>query len=136
LRIASLHRLTLDNRTHSFAVAARVMRQILVDHSRRAHAQKRGGETVLISAEPAAASVACDVVDILALNEALEELAALEERLCRVVELKFFAGLTIDETAAVLNDSGASSQSRCCRLRRLETRHAGGSSVRRGPSPG
>ncbi len=107
LRFAHLHRLTLDNRIHFFAVAARVMRQILVDHARRAKAQKRGGRTVMIASDAASASVTSDIVDVLALNEALEELAALEERLCRVVELKFFAGLTIDEAAEALNVSSA-----------------------------
>ena len=106
LRFANLHRLTLDNRIHFFAVAARVMRQILVDHARRAMAQKRGG-TVMIASETTPPGVTSDIVDVLALNEALEELAALEERLCRVVELKFFAGLTIDETAEALNVSSA-----------------------------
>lgn len=106
LRFASLHRLTVENRSHFFALAARLMRQILVDHSRRANAQKRGGTTV-VSVDPDAVAVDGEVIDVLALNHALEELTALDERLCRVVELKFFAGLTIDETAQALNVSRA-----------------------------
>ena len=108
LRFVNLHRLTLENRTHFFALAARLMRQILVDYSRRARAQKRGG-TAIVTAGVDLDAVAVDggTIDVLALNEALEELAALDDRLCRVVELKFFAGLTIDETADALNVSRA-----------------------------
>jgi RNA polymerase sigma-70 factor (ECF subfamily) len=107
LRFVNLHRLTLDNRIHFFAVAARVMRQIVVDHARRAKAHKRGGGTVMIASEATSPAMTSDIVDVLALNDALQELAALEERLCRVVELKFFAGLTIDEAAEALNVSSA-----------------------------
>jgi RNA polymerase sigma-70 factor (ECF subfamily) len=84
------------NREHLFAMAARLMRQILVDHARRKGAQKRGG-----------ADTAMTMVDILALDEALTDLAALDPRLCQVVELKFFAGLNIDETARALGVSPA-----------------------------
>ena len=107
LRFVDLHRLTLENRTHFFAVAARLMRQILVDHARRAHAGKRGGGVTLIAIDSGSPAVTPDLVDVLALDRALEELTMVEERLCRVVEFRFFAGLTIDETAATLGVSAA-----------------------------
>jgi RNA polymerase sigma-70 factor (ECF subfamily) len=107
LRFVDLHRLTLENRTHFFAVAARLMRQILVDHARRAHAEKRGGHMTIISVEADPPVLAPSLVDVLALDQALEALALMDERLCRVVELKFFAGLTIDETAEALDLSCA-----------------------------
>ena len=107
LRFVDLHRLTLENRTHFFAVAARLMRQILVDHARRAHAEKRGGGMTMITVEEVSPAFAPNIVDVLALDQALEELASMEERLCRVVELRFFAGLTIDEAAEALDVSPA-----------------------------
>ena len=107
LRLVDLHRLTLENRTHFFAIAARLMRQILVDHARRAQAEKRGGGMTMITLEAASPVSVPNIVDVLALDQALEELASMDERLCRVVELKFFAGLTIDETAEALDVSRA-----------------------------
>ena len=83
------------------------MRQILVDHARRRQARKRGGGEPAISlAEPAAAP-ARDVVDLLALDQALAELTAIDPRLCQVVERRFFAGLSIDHTAEALQVSTA-----------------------------
>lgn len=107
LRFAELHRLTLENRTHFFAVAARLMRQILVDHARRDQADKRGGGRTMISIDGVSPAIAPNIIDVLALDRALQELAALEDRLCRVVELRFFAGLTIAETATALDVSAA-----------------------------
>jgi RNA polymerase sigma factor (TIGR02999 family) len=107
LRLVDLHRLTLENRTHFFAVAARLMRQILVDHARRAQADKRGGGQTMVTLEMATPASAPNIVDVLVLDQALDELATMDERLCRVVELKFFAGLTIDETSEALGVSPA-----------------------------
>ena len=107
LRFADLHRLTLENRIHFFAIAARLMRQILVDHARRARAEKRGGGVPTIAIDGLSPSMTPDIVDVLALDEALEQLTSVEERLCRVVELRFFAGLTVAETAEALNLSTA-----------------------------
>jgi RNA polymerase sigma factor (TIGR02999 family) len=107
LRLTGAGRPTLQDRTHFFSLAARLMRQILVDHARRKRARKRGGgETVIALAEGVPAPD-IPLVDILALDGALEELTVLEPRLCRVVELKFFAGLNIDETAQALKVSAA-----------------------------
>ena len=103
LRLVDIKRMAVDSRTHFFAVAARLMRQVLVDHARRQRADKRGGGATMLTLDQVPAGVSPNVVDVLALDTALEELAALDERLCRVVELKFFAGLTIDETAAALD---------------------------------
>lgn len=105
LRLIEVDRLTFENRAHFFAVAARLMRQILVDHARRRRAEKRGGGATIIALDPGVAAVPPPGVDLLALDRALDDLAKREERLCRVVELRFFAGLTIDETAAALSVS-------------------------------
>jgi RNA polymerase sigma factor (TIGR02999 family) len=95
-----------QNRTHFFAVAARLMRQILVDHARRKRARKRGGGDTVITLQDVS-PVAQPHIDVLALDEALTELTACDPRLCKVVELKFFAGLNIDETAEALEVSAA-----------------------------
>jgi len=84
-----------------------LMREILVDHARRNAALKRGGPATKVSLDDAAAAPQVAIVHILALDEALAELSARDARLCQVVELKFFAGLTIDETATALQVSVA-----------------------------
>ena len=98
---------TPQNRTHLFAVAARLMRQILVDHARKKQARKRGGGATVVTLHDATLAPGVAMVDILALDEALGELAALDARLCQVVELKFFAGLNIIEAAEALKVSTA-----------------------------
>lgn len=98
---------TPRNREHLFAMAARLMRQILVDHARRKGARKRGGAEDPLTLDPAIAAPGLPILEIIALDEALTELNALDPRLCRVVELKFFAGLNIDETARTLDVSPA-----------------------------
>jgi RNA polymerase sigma factor (TIGR02999 family) len=98
---------TPRNRTHLFAMAATLMRQILVDHARRRDAHKRGGAATMIALDEGVPAPTVATVDLLALDEALTELSALDPRLCQVVELKFFAGLTIDETAEALHVSPA-----------------------------
>ena len=99
-----------QNRGHFFAIAAQVMRRILVDHARRDLREKRGGGAVhveLENAEGLPQDTPVDVVDTLALNRALEKLEELDPDQARVVELRFFGGLTVDETAAVLAVSPA-----------------------------
>jgi len=104
LRLVDVNRMAVDSRTHFFALAARLMRQVLVDSARHQRADKRGGGATMLTLDQASALGASpNVVDVLALDAALDDLAALDERLCRVVELKYFAGLTIDEAAAALN---------------------------------
>jgi len=108
LRLVDADRMTPTSRTHFFAMSARLMRQILVDHARRKQADKRGGGATVISLdEVAAAAVRTSSVDVLALDEALDQLSSFDARQCRVVELRFFAGLNIPETAEALGISTA-----------------------------
>ncbi len=99
-----------QGREHFFAIAANQMRRILVDYARRRRAQKRGGgadELPLEEAEQKPDASRAPDLELLALDRGLERLAAIDERKCRVVELRFFGGMTIDETAAVLKLSHA-----------------------------
>ena len=107
LKLVDHKRLRLESRTHFFAVAARLMRQVVVDHARRERAGKRGGGAIALDVDQVSAPCSPDIVDMVALDEALNELAVMDERLCQVVELKFFAGLTIDECADTLGVSPA-----------------------------
>lgn len=107
LRLVDVDRLTLKNRAHFFAVAAKLMRQILVDHARRQRAQKRGGSATMVSLEGVSPAAQPPSVDVLALDEALEALSAIDARQASVVELRFFAGLDIDEAAHALEISTA-----------------------------
>jgi RNA polymerase sigma factor (TIGR02999 family) len=107
LRLVNRDCTTIHDRTHFFALAARLMRQILVDHSRRRLADKRGGGATIVSLDDVTPAARTSEVDVLALDEALEQLNSFDEQLCRVVELKFFAGLNIDEAAEALDVSTA-----------------------------
>ena len=108
LRLVDADRLTPMSRRHFFAISARLMRQILVDHARRKRADKRGGGATLISLDEAAPAAAqTSGVDVLALDEALDALSSFDARQCRVVEMRFFAGLNIPETADALGISTA-----------------------------
>jgi RNA polymerase sigma factor (TIGR02999 family) len=111
LRLVGLDRLALESRTHFMALAARLMRQILVDHARHKRAGKRGGAVTMVGLDmlPARAepSTRAPDVDILALDHALQELATFDPQQCRLVELKFFAGLSIEEMAETLGISTA-----------------------------
>jgi RNA polymerase sigma-70 factor (ECF subfamily) len=92
-------------RSHFYGVAAHLMRQILVDHARRHRSQKRGGGIVPVPLDEVLTFAAGTSEDVLALDEALTNLAAVDERKCRVIELRYFGGLTVDETARALNVS-------------------------------
>jgi RNA polymerase sigma factor (TIGR02999 family) len=94
-----------QGRRHFFALAARVMRQVLVDHARRRGRDTRGGGEQPQPLDEALAVVQVEGVDVLDLDVALEELAALDERQARVVELRFFGGLEAQEVAEVLEVS-------------------------------
>jgi RNA polymerase sigma factor (TIGR02999 family) len=107
LRLVDVDRLTVKNRAHFFAVAAKLMRQILVDHARRQHAGKRGGGVTMVSLEGVSPAAQPPSVDVLALDEALEALSEIDARQAGVVELKYFAGLDIDEAAEALGISTA-----------------------------
>jgi RNA polymerase sigma factor (TIGR02999 family) len=106
LRLVDHQRVGWKNRSHFFAIAARILRRILVDHARRRHAAKRGDTAVTLSEELVDPRASCDL-DLVGLDDALTELAELEPRQCRVIELRFFGGLTIKETAEALDMSPA-----------------------------
>ena len=107
LRLVAIDRMTLNDRTHFFAVAARLMRQILVDHARRKRADKRGRGVTMLSLDEVSPVSSTPIVNVLALDQALEALSTRDARQCRVVELRFFAGLSIDETAQAIGVSAA-----------------------------
>jgi RNA polymerase sigma-70 factor, ECF subfamily len=96
-----------NDRAHFLAVSARVMRRILVDHARARRSQKRGGDAVRVGFDEALVVTDDPRLDLIALDDALSALAAFDERKSRVVELRFFAGLSVDETAVVLKVSPA-----------------------------
>ncbi len=95
------------DRTHFLAVAARVMRRILVDHARARRARKRGGPAVRVTFTEALLVANDSREDFVALDDALHALAAFDDRKSRVVELRFFGGLSVEETASVLKVSPA-----------------------------
>ncbi|MEO7650359.1 MAG: ECF-type sigma factor [Bryobacteraceae bacterium] len=107
LRLCSQQEPSWYDRAHFFAVAARMMRRILVDYSRRHGAAKRGGSPLQAALEAALTVPVQEKLDLVALDGALDELAAFDERKCRVVELRFFTGLRAREIAAVLNTTEA-----------------------------
>jgi RNA polymerase sigma factor (TIGR02999 family) len=107
LRLCSQDEVRWENRAHFFAVAARMMRRILVDHSRRHGAKKRGGAAAHVALDDALTIPAQQQVDLIALDSALEQLAAFDTRKCQVVEMRFFAGLRSKEIAAVLKTTEA-----------------------------
>jgi RNA polymerase sigma factor (TIGR02999 family) len=94
-------------RHHFFALAARAMRQVLVDHARRRSAQKRGAGLEVTTLGDEATGIQADLGELLAIDAALKQLKSVNERLCRVVELRFFGGLSVEETADALGTSTA-----------------------------
>ena len=96
-----------QNRAHFFGVAAQLMRQILVDHARRHRSSKRGGAQQKLTLDEAVDYSQSRDVDLVALDDALTALAQRDERQSRIVELRFFGGLTIEETAVALDISPA-----------------------------
>lgn len=96
-----------QNRAHFFGIAAQMMRRILVDHARAHGASKRGTGERLLLIDEALVAAPSSRVDLLALDEALTRLAAVDSQQSRIVELRFFVGLTIDEAAEVLHISPA-----------------------------
>jgi len=105
LRLIDVSQVEWQNRAHFFAVSAQLMRRILVDHARSHNYLKRGGEAHHVPLEEAAVFSAEQAPDLLALDEALVSLAAIDQRKSRVVELRFFGGLSVAETAEVLKVS-------------------------------
>jgi RNA polymerase sigma-70 factor (ECF subfamily) len=108
-RLIDQTRVTWKNRGHFLAIASQAMRRILIDHARGRGAEKRGGEVEKVTLDVAIASPEpARVVDSLALDEALERLKALDGTQAQIVELRFFGGLTIEETADVMETSPSS----------------------------
>jgi len=106
LRLVDQRRASWENRAQFFGVAARLMRRVLVDHARARHAEKRGGDAVFVSLDTAADTPDdSQVADVLAIDEALERLAAHDPEQVQIVELRYFAGLTVEETARVVRRS-------------------------------
>ena len=94
-----------QDRAHFLAVCARVMRRILVDHARARHAQKRGGDDLRVTFDEALVVTDEPNQNVVALDDALDALAKFDERKSQVVEMRFFGGLSVEETASVLNVS-------------------------------
>jgi RNA polymerase sigma factor (TIGR02999 family) len=107
VRLVNVKDVAWQDRAHFLAVSARVMRRILVDHARAKHYQKRGGDAVRVTFDEGLVVTNEPTLDFVALDDALEVLAKFDERKSRVIELRFFGGLSVEETAAVLNVSPA-----------------------------
>jgi len=105
MRLADLNELEWQDRSHFFAMSARQMRRILVDYARRRTAQKRGGSVLRVTLDEELLGKNDRNVDLLILDEALAMLSTFDERKSQVVELRFFGGMSVEETAAVLNVS-------------------------------
>ena len=107
MKLIDISDVSWQDRAHFFAVASNVMRHILVDHARARAADKRGGEQQRIALEDAVNFGDAPDIDLLALDEAMRQLAEFDEQQSKIVELRFFGGLTIEETAHVLGISPA-----------------------------
>ena len=105
LRLVNQERVRWKDRAHFFAIAAQVMRRILVDHARKRRNPKRGGDATRLSLEQGATVSQERAAEVVALDDALNSLAAVDDRKSRVVELRFFGGMSIEETAQVLGVS-------------------------------
>jgi RNA polymerase sigma factor (TIGR02999 family) len=110
LRLIDQRQVQWQNRAHFFGIAAQLMRRILVDHARRHAYAKRGGGALQVSFDEGMAVTEAKAVELLAVNEALEKLTKLDARKGRIVELRFFGGLTLDETAEMLGISSPTVQ--------------------------
>ena len=108
LKLIDQREVKWQNRAHFFAIAAQAMRRILVDYARERHREKRGGAAENLPIEEALTIVSQEKsVDLVALDEALNKLARFDQRQAKVVELRYFSGLSIDETAKILDVSNA-----------------------------
>lgn len=105
LRLIEQRRMNWENRAQFFGIAAQMMRRILVDFARRRHYLKRGGDALRVSLGEAADTVEMRSADLIALDDALRSLAEVDRRKSQVVELRFFGGLSVEETALALSVS-------------------------------
>jgi len=106
LRLVSVRDVDWQNRVHFFSISARLMRRVLVDMARARHAEKRGGDAVRVTLDEAVIPDPAYAPDLIRLDDALRALTAFDARKGRVVELRFFGGLSVEETAGVLGVSG------------------------------
>jgi RNA polymerase sigma-70 factor (ECF subfamily) len=130
MRLAAQCEQGLVSRAHFLGLAARMMRRILVDHARRRNASRRGGGSIAVTLDEDLAAAPRSGVDLLMLDEAIEELSRLDRRQARIVELRFFGGLTVEETAHVVGIS-VPTVKRDWQTAKLFLRHA----LRSGGSP-
>jgi RNA polymerase sigma factor (TIGR02999 family) len=105
LRLIDAREVRWQGRAHFFAIASNLMRRILVDHARRRDAEKRGGSQIRLTLDRTVPIGKQADVDVLAIDEALTRLAAIDPQQAQIVELRFFSGLTVEETAAALGIS-------------------------------
>lgn len=105
LKLAGRHEKHWQNRAHFLGVTAQAMRHILVDYARSRHSAKRGGSVQVIPCDEASAVAEGRAAEVVALNDALQKLATIDPRKCRVVEMRYFGGLSMEETAEVLKVS-------------------------------
>jgi RNA polymerase sigma factor (TIGR02999 family) len=110
LRLIDQKSVRWQNRAHFFAIASQLMRRILLDHARRRHKSKRGGDAQKIPLDEAAVVSGERAAELIALDDALTSLDAIDQRKSKIVELRFFGGLNIEETAEVLEISPATVQ--------------------------
>jgi RNA polymerase sigma factor (TIGR02999 family) len=104
LKLVDHAKMDIQDRHHFFSLASRVMRQVIVDATRRREAAKRGSGATHIALDDVADGSG-PLIDVLALDEALDRLSAMDARLCQIVELRLFSGLTVEETAELLGAS-------------------------------
>lgn len=107
LRLVDIRQVDWRDKAHFFAMAARAMRRVLIDYARTRNREKRGGDDVRVSLSEAGLAAIEYSEDLLALDEALSRLERYDARQCRVIEYRCFAGLTIEETATVMETSAA-----------------------------
>src|SRR5262245_1038546 len=110
LRLIDQQHVSWQNRAHFFGIAAQLMRRILIDHARSHQYAKRGGGALKVSLDEAAAATVERAAELLAVDQALEKLTAMDARKGRIVELRFFGGLSLEETAHVLGISSPTVQ--------------------------
>ena len=105
LKLVDVRHVDWQDRAHFFAMAARQMRRVLIDHARARSAEKRGGGQVFVTLHDALDGARADAEELVAMDDALSRLAEVDERACRVVECRCFAGLSVQETASALGTS-------------------------------
>ena len=110
LRLVGMNTPQWESRSHFFAIASQLMRQILVDYARRRGAGKRGGSVCMLSLEDATEKAPTKEVDVVALDDALRKLAEIDPRQSRIVEMRFFGGLTLEQISAALEIGSATVQ--------------------------